>query len=1101
MVFFSFFDVKRFFGEKILFWGAAFISFLIVAVFCVGAMVKILGYVSNARLIFSAQKTLIQAELDAKQASVRRGISHAEMLWANERQASVSSSALPKFGEAKDYIYIKDEPSFFEVFAKADVDNHSVEYFDDYIRFSERLAKIATGDVSATKSPLHSYHYTPDGSYMAFMPPSVENIELIEREKIPQLMQKFSLDLGDLSDPEVRKAWKESRATKWLLPGEGLLLEDQVIRLVQPAFDGDEVFMVYASDLAVDRLKANLQRSDFDGTFFVVSNDGQILLQSTGDKTNDAEMAAMAQILKKTKAWQLSGPNLKVHYSRGLFTVSQPLGDTEWFAVYAYTVKTMVQALKGPLSLYGAIALGMLLVLWVAVFVFHYRFFLPAYQNSQRIYESEKLSRSILSMAHVGLGLLSKGSGLVLLENKAMERYTIEGMPLAAYLFGRYQQEIGAQNVELVREINALDEALQPADLLVHMAPCYYQGQAALLSSVLDITERKKAEHALQHARLAAERASQEKSMFLAAVSHEIRTPLNAILGNLELLEREELQLRAQERVQIVSSASRTLLRVIDDILDLSRVESGMLSLEMQAFDITQEVESVVQTFLPRAEAKDLALYCRIMPGISACEGDPFRLRQILGNLLSNAIKFTQDGHVLVTVDSWVVNGQRLLRLTVQDSGIGMSPEQQAQLFTPFTQASSSIAREFGGSGLGLALCQRIAGLMGGVIRAESTLGQGSTFVLELPLAHGIQHEKLQSSHWSGKRITIWCDNPQWQAALAPYWSYWGVESISCERALNALSEVDALVLLGNPRTWPFVLEDAAIKAVPAVIDVQESGPTHPLRRDGWVQVSCYSLAGIYESLAVEPAQRLASIDDVQATGMLPHQESAPRLRILVAEDNPANRRLLQEQLDLLAHDVVMAESGGRALELFNTQSFDLVLTDLDMPGMDGYALAKALRAQGALQPIWAFTAHAGESERSMCQASGINEVLFKPLSMKQLAHMLATLTGQAAVADVPEKAVTPEVLEAVRDACEMYMHSMHQGLHAGDMAVLQRGLHAIKGSFAMLRAHALVEQTTALERMVEGQAPTTEIAQALEVLASAVKQVLDGWPKDQAAE
>lgn len=138
------------------------------------------------------------------------------------------------------------------------------------------------------------------------------------------------------------------------------------------------------------------------------------------------------------------------------------------------------------------------------------------------------------------------------------------------------------------------------------MAPCYYQGQAALLSSVLDITECKKAEHALQHARLATERASQEKSMFLAAVSHEIRTPLNAILGNLELLEREELQLRAQERVQIVSSASRTLLRVIDDILDLSRVESGMLSLEMQAFDITQEVESVVQTFCRVQKPKTL---------------------------------------------------------------------------------------------------------------------------------------------------------------------------------------------------------------------------------------------------------------------------------------------------------------------------------------------------------------------------------------------------------------------------------------------------------------------------------------------------------------
>ena len=200
-----------------------------------------------------------------------------------------------------------------------------------------------------------------------------------------QLLKDFWVDLGDLSLPEERKAWKESRSTKWLPPNHDLSLEEQVVRLVQPAFDGDDVFMVYASDLPVERLMGKLQQSDFDGAFFVMNNDGKMLLQSDGDKTTAAEAAAMKQALEKTESWKLSGTGLKVNYSRGLFFVSQPLGDTDWSAIYAYTLKTLVQALKGIIVVYSAIALGMLLVLWVAVSVFHYRFFLPAYRNSLRV--------------------------------------------------------------------------------------------------------------------------------------------------------------------------------------------------------------------------------------------------------------------------------------------------------------------------------------------------------------------------------------------------------------------------------------------------------------------------------------------------------------------------------------------------------------------------------------------------------------------------------------------------------------------------------------------------------------------------------------------
>jgi len=398
----------------------------------------------------------------------------------------------------------------------------------------------------------------------------------------------------------------------------------------------------------------------------------------------------------------------------------------------------------------------------------------------------------------------------------------------------------------------------------------------------------------LSRARLDAEYANQAKSLFLAAMSHEIRTPLIGVLGMLEVLGQSRLDAEQRRQFNIVQQSAHSLLEIIGDILDYSKIEAGKVELAPEIASVRDLVSRVVATFSATAQSRGLRLTQVIDPKVAAAHVvDGVRLVQILRNFVSNAIKFTERGSVTVTVRVLedTSDGQRL-GIAVSDTGIGMTPKQLGRLFQPFVQADAGTTRRFGGTGLGLTICRRLADLMGGAIRAESEAGRGTVMTLELLLPAG---------------------DPKSIAAAA-------------------------------------VVEDQPVVTRP-----------RPTR---------------------EQAEREGSL-------------------LLLAEDHPVNREVLSGQLNLAGFFVDTAEDGTRALEKFGTTRYGLVLTDLHMPGLDGYQLTAAIRdfekANGrARTPIIALTADVVREHVERCLASGMDDYLSKPVTLRQLVEKLRRWLPQA---------------------------------------------------------------------------------------------------------
>lgn len=1052
-------------------------SIVILVVAGLAIYAKVSGYIADARLIYSAQKSQLLLEVETKQAAMRRGVIHAEMLWNTEHHHSVKTALVRDFRRHGGRIYLQANPNVLPQLAMGDVASQSAETYSDYLAFSEGQAYTVSASSRQRGRGFTGYHYTPDEKYITFLPPpkSGDPVADIHARSVADLIHRVAIDLGDLNDPAVDRALHESRKVKWIAPHIDPFTGQSVIKLVQPALDGEKPFMVFVSDMPVQVLSDRLAQAPYAGNFLLISNEGHVLLQGAGAASSSHQQAkGLAQRVIDSKVWQRSLTRFDDSYRNGVFTLGEPLSETGWTLVYAYTWGTILSSLQGPLTGYAVATVTVLLVLWMVVLLFHYRVFLPAHRRSLRVYESERLNRTIIKTAPVGLSLIDQRSGEVLLQNEAAGSYVVNGQPLNQRLLQIYSAHEEDQCKQITRDLNATDARYQSVELHVDLVPSKYQGEAVLLCSLLDITARKETERALHDARAAADNANRAKSAFLATMSHEIRTPLNAILGNLELMERELLAGSLLDRVRTVSSASRTLVSLIDDILDFSKVESGQMSIESVPFDLVAEVESVIRVFLPRAEEKDVALYYSVPAHLSSCLGDPFRLRQILSNLLSNAIKFTDAGEVAVEIESYRLSKRPMLSLRVRDTGIGMTLEQQQELFRPFVQADSSITRRFGGTGLGLALCKKIANLMGGTIRVESQAGHGSTFIVELPVDHTGQAAMDNKAPLAGKRVSLLCANPRWQSAIEPHLRHWGADVQRADSPDALPTQTDVLILFGDPRPWTVADECTAAKGAKHVVDVLETGPQAPLEASGRVIASCYSLSGIFHAVtqgAAAPAGKALESPMQDKSGRIP-------LRMLVVEDHPVNRQLLQEQLGLLGQHVVVAESGGRALEHFHVTPFDLILTDLNMPGMDGYTLARALRAQGARMPILAVTAHAGEQERIACLRAGIDEVLIKPLSIKALDKALATYGHQELSLFNVEPSyqqlekmlsggpLSKDVWEALSSSFRQYMAALKAGLAAGDVAAVRNALHAIKGSFAMVHEHQLTEHIDRIEQL-----------------------------------
>ncbi|WP_457653336.1 ATP-binding protein [Rhodocaloribacter sp.] len=525
-------------------------------------------------------------------------------------------------------------------------------------------------------------------------------------------------------------------------------------------------------------------------------------------------------------------------------------------------------------------------------------------------------------------------------------------------------------------------------------------GQEQWLLVMHDITQRKKYEAQLIAAKERAEEMTRLKSSFLANMSHEVRTPMNGVIGMTSLLEQSDLDPEQREYVAIIRRSGDALLSVIDDILDFSKIEANQLTLEKQPLSVRAYLEEALDVVALRASEKGLALAYILEPETpSTIVGDVTRLRQILVNLLSNAVKFTETGEVIVraALESRAA-GRCVLSFSVRDTGIGIPEDHLGRLFESFTQLDASTTRKYGGTGLGLAISQRLCTLMGGAMRVESTAGAGSTFTFTIEAEEAeAGADALPDPDLAGRRVLLVQPNEALRESLVLQLDTLGpaVDAVATGEEARSLLDGDAdyaALLVEGALPGASEALAACPPALPVVVlhplgDASDESPHASLRLPRPVK-----LARLREVLT----RALSPASPVELRRLTP-PHAAPAgtpgaLRILLAEDNPINQKVALRMLARLGYEADLVETGLEVLRALETQSYDVVFMDVQMPEMDGLEAARRIReryGEHSAPHLVALTANAMGRQREECLAAGMQYYLSKPVKLDALRNVL----------------------------------------------------------------------------------------------------------------
>ncbi len=657
------------------------------------------------------------------------------------------------------------------------------------------------------------------------------------------------------------------------------------------------------------------------------------------------------------------------------------------------------------------------------------------------------------------------------------------------------------------------------------------QDVTRMFGVVLDVTEERLAKQALKRESEVAKQANEAKSQFLAAMSHEIRTPMNGILGLLEILGLSNLDPHQRNQIKIINDSARSLLHILNDILDFSKIEAGKVLLHQEQVDLRELLESIASLMASRAFEKNLNFDLFISPNVAETYlVDGVRVRQVLMNLLSNALKFTADGSVALRLEASPPEQDRqTLRIIVEDTGIGISEDNLAKLFSPFTQAETTTTRRYGGTGLGLVISLRLIKLMGGRIDLHSEEGSGTrvTITLDLPVIEPVKADR----YFEGKQVLLFSDNAdEIVATLRTYMvSYKMVPLVlPFDNVEDLLGRIDQIRprwvvytptvaqrlcqsdsgLVAHNRFFPwsdiYLTNEAGSQSHLAVTDgcvLLNIEPLHPtsLKRAFQLTFETEDHEDLRDDCHITNIDQRLNLE--QVTGKF---ENLP-MRVLVLEDHPTNQHLIRQQLSILGLACDVAKDGVQGLERLQKEHYDLVLSDVHMPEMDGFEFAGHVRrmASPVLSriPIIALTASALTEDAERCTRAGMNDYIAKPSTLEQLAEKISawaspppTQAPSAVSQERPfeilfqtfatrEKVL--QVLDSFHESNVVDLTQCNAAFHGRDAEALRRIAHRIKGACSYIGDGTLLDRAVALEEAAKAGDWTPIAARYRELLAA----------------
>jgi PAS domain S-box-containing protein len=729
----------------------------------------------------------------------------------------------------------------------------------------------------------------------------------------------------------------------------------------------------------------------------------------------------------------------------------------------------------------------------------------------------EERFRSVAETAREGIVVATR-EGYIVYANRALEQVfgygpgEMEGLGLTAIMPDKYRARhiAGLERFKATGEARVIGKTVELEGLRkdgsvfpIELSISDYQTTEGIYFTAIirNIADRILAQQQLLQAKEAAESANRAKSAFVANMSHEIRTPLHAILGSASLLAGSAPSQEFNEHARTIQASGEHLLALLNDILDMSKIEAGHMELEAAPFDLRECVEGALDVVASTAGSKGLELWLDWVHAPEQVRGDAARLRQVLVNLLGNAVKFTQKGEVSLTVQP----AGSEVEFVVRDTGMGFSDEVAARLFKPFAQADASITRAHGGTGLGLAISKHLVEAMGGSIVAHGRPGEGSTFTVRVPLPVVTGTEpawKRPLEALAGRRVWIVDAHAPSAGVFKRYIESWGAKVQTARDVAAAVKQVRAEDIVidatrSEPGSWP---PGAHLLRVRRPGEAVRAGEVRKPVRPAVLRAALAALLG-----EATDAPR-------------PAPDDQPRMRILVAEDNPVNRRVMLAMLEHMGHEAQAVSDGKQAVEAVKSRDFDVILMDVQMPAMDGLEATRAIRAMERKHRarIVALTAHASPEDRRNCLAAGMDDYVAKPAPMEILHQVLQpsdvkaprrrSLRGsheaRGAISEVEWTKLAElfggpegmgEIIETFIRESERLMTEMEQAWKNGDCVALAKGAHALKSSAASMGGMKVAARCQDIEAQCKrGSLPDElRVASPLDLLVAELRRRL----------